>query len=443
MSGVSHLILFSVPAISAYVILFMLTYDNYLVELYGYFGFRRLGGEWGDFFVPFMSILLSLLALPKRISKVSDFLCWQLFVFAFVPIQLTLAFSGTVSGGSTKWAGMLFLSFLIIIGLSNVGLRLTIKAGVLSKYSSALVILIGLAMAVLLTARFASVMSFASFNEIYEQRAASSEVGAGRMFGYFVTWLTYSVTPLATAIALFSGRYLLLIFPASFISVIYSISAAKLSLVLLFMSIFVFWALSPRRREHPWIFVVFPGSILAIGLVLYTYAQLSEEGLLFYVVSQLVMRAIAVQAMIFNAYAEFFTENPFTLYSHIGIVSLFVDYPYEYSLGEIISIHLVGNPDAVANSGFWAMDGIAASGSFGLLAIGFIVGLTFAFFNSMTRGVDIRFSAVAFTGLSMMMINVSLFTTMLTGGGIITALAVRPVWFAVTKWLNTRQKTDL
>lgn len=415
-------------AVGGYVVLFSFSYKSYFVDVYGYFGFRGDGGNFNDFVVPILSIFGSLFFMPKSVGQVSDFLLWQIFALGFIPIQLTLAMSGTVDGGSTWTSASLFASLFLIRFVSGLKpIRPFRVGGFLERHGVKFLIFIGIFFCFILTLKFRSIMTLAGIEGVYEQRAAASEFGAGRLYGYALTWLTYAIIPLTIAVVLYTRKYALLFLPLLFVTVVYSITAAKLSLVLVAMCIYVYCVVSPRFNGYPAIFVLFPSAVVGGSLLVYFSLNLAETDVLFYVVSQLVMRAVGAQAMIFNAYAEFFSFNPFTYYSHVTGVSFFVSYPFDDFLGRIISVHLLGHPDANANSGFWATDGIAAAGNFGLLLIGLIVGFVFAFFDGMSRGIDVRLSATAFTGLSMMFVNLSLFTALVTGGGLVLAFMVRAV----------------
>lgn len=420
----------SFALIVAYSVLFVLVYQGFLYPIYGYFGFRNSGGSIDDFVIPVASIFLILFFLPGAIRSVSHFIIWNIYILMFIPIQLTLAMSGTVPGGATWTSAALLVSFLTLIMLSKLQFMFfpVYFGRLVTNYALQIIYLAGLIIAGALILRFHSIMSLAGVEEIYEQRQAAADSGAARLFSYLISWITYAIFPLLASAALFFSKRHLLFVSTFLLLVIYSITAAKLVIFLFGMTLFAYWVLAPGRRNYPQIICLYPILVLLIGYTVYLAIADPDESLVFYAVSQFVMRGLGVQAMIFNAYLEFFSVNPFTNFSHVTGLSLFLDYPYNDVLGRIISIHLVGHPNANANSGFWAMDGLAGAGNLGLIVMGVVVGIVLAFFDGVTRGVDVRFSGVAFCGILLMLSNVSIFTTLVTGGAVLLAIAVRPVY---------------
>jgi hypothetical protein len=104
------------------------------------------------------------------------------------------------------------------------------------------------------------------------------------------------------------------------------------------------------------------------------------------------------------------------------VVSPFVHYPYQESLGEVIGYDLVGG-DLNANASFYATDGYAALGAAGIVLIGPVVGLFLAAANAMTAR-SLRLACAAIVPFVMIISNSSLFTSLLTGGGFLLLLLV-------------------
>jgi len=103
-------------------------------------------------------------------------------------------------------------------------------------------------------------------------------------------------------------------------------------------------------------------------------------------------------------------------------VGLFVHYPYQMTLGEVIGYDLVTS-DLDANASFYATDGYAALGAVGVVLIGPIFGLFLSVANAMTAS-SLRMACAAFVPFVMIVSNSSLFTSLLSGGGFLLLLLV-------------------
>jgi hypothetical protein len=121
-------------------------------------------------------------------------------------------------------------------------------------------------------------------------------------------------------------------------------------------------------------------------------------------------------------YINFFQSHPLTYYSHINVVSVFVHYPYQMSLGQVVGFDLVAD-DLNANANIYATDGYAALGAVGVVLIGAILGLFLSVANAMTAR-SLRMACAAFVPFVMIVSNSSLFTSLLSGGGFLLLLLV-------------------
>jgi hypothetical protein len=158
------------------------------------------------------------------------------------------------------------------------------------------------------------------------------------------------------------------------------------------------------------------------------------EVLLRNVISLVYLRTFCTTGAMLSVYADFFSTHPWTLYSHSMVGSSFSTYPYEVSIGEVVGEYMTGGAVFInANAGFFATDGFAAIGWYGVLVIGFIVAAFFALI-AMLFG-DRRLPVVCGTLIpyGMGMSNTSFFTSLLTGGGIVAILLLL-VW----SWSDSR-----
>jgi hypothetical protein len=127
------------------------------------------------------------------------------------------------------------------------------------------------------------------------------------------------------------------------------------------------------------------------------------------------MRTFSSPGIAIAQYYEFFSTHPLTLGSHITGLSWLVDYPYDYDIPQTLGYYYYGTL-VTANANFWAQDGLASFGVIGLGLVSVIAAFVFWILDSVTRGLSMKFVIPALVGILVSFANVSLFTTLVTGG---------------------------
>lgn len=431
--------LLGAAALMAFNLVFTYYYEYYLVPRWGYFGFRFDSDNEDAYWNGVICTLVAYLFLPRRAKAASDYLHWLLFVISFVPIQLTIGLANSVPGGVGKYQLALLVSFGLSVMIAGsvrkigwTGKRVAIRPTRVgwAKRTDFLraFLVIAVVVAAVLILRFHSIMQFSGIDEIYTQRERASGLGIGLLEGYLILWTTYLFAPLIMAIGLSTGRKTYLVLAALLLLIVFMITASKTTFVIFFfgLTIHVFNRIGLRNRMY----ILFAVPILPIlmSISLDLSAESSFGTIMSYALDQIVIRGVAIQAMIFNLYVEYFANNPNTYYSHVAGISLFVDYPYQLPVGREISVYQYGHPEANANSGIWATDGVAAAGALGVVFVGALAGAFLGFANRLTKDVDQAFLSVSILSLAMLMVNVSLFTTIASGGGFLLVILIPRLW---------------
>jgi hypothetical protein len=123
-------------------------------------------------------------------------------------------------------------------------------------------------------------------------------------------------------------------------------------------------------------------------------------------------------------YYNFFQQNPLTYYSHVTGVNWFIHYPYaNYSGLEVGSFYHAGS-DLDATAPFWAMDGLEAIGLPGVLLISVFCALVFWALDSASQRHDSRLAALITTYAAYNFANISIFTSLFSGGLILVILCL-------------------
>ena len=131
--------------------------------------------------------------------------------------------------------------------------------------------------------------------------------------------------------------------------------------------------------------------------------------------SLIARRVFFVPAKLTFDYFEFFSYNPHVYWSN-SILKLFISYPYDYPVGEVIGNHL-GKTDLNANNGF-VSTGFSHAGYFGIAIYIALVGALLRFLDYITNGFIPLWAALGLTVIPLrsFLISTDVFTTLLTHG---------------------------
>jgi hypothetical protein len=124
------------------------------------------------------------------------------------------------------------------------------------------------------------------------------------------------------------------------------------------------------------------------------------------------LRTTCVSGWLSQLYIHFFTNNPYTYYSHINIVNAITNsYPYSEPLGVVVAR---GSQNANAN--FFLTDGLAADGILGVIIICIFFLIILQVINSLSYRYKRTDLFIVFLPTLSYLLNTSLFTTLLSNG---------------------------
>jgi hypothetical protein len=240
---------------------------------------------------------------------------------------------------------------------------------------------------------FHSNMHLVGFNAIYELRSASDELAAGSGVGYGVMLLSSVINPLYMAYGLITKRKGLLLLGFLNQLLLYSTGGSKAVVLKLV------------------------GAIVGVLALLCFAATRKDLNPVFsFAMSLLFMRTFANGGYQTGAYSNFFHAHPLTYLSSVHGLDAFIHYPYPRPLGLEMGYYEMGISDLDLNAHFWASDGIAGFGPFGIVLISALCALVFWVLDCSTARHNIVFASLMIAFITVNLTNVSLFTTLVSGG---------------------------
>jgi hypothetical protein len=254
-------------------------------------------------------------------------------------------------------------------------------------------------------------------NEIYSLRDSAAdliEASGSNLLKYAFPWVNGLLLPMIYARAVQKSNYLMILAVVICYGFLFGIWGSKTSLFGPLMLIAAsMWASSGTSRMP---LLMIAGLIVAqIVPALLPFESGVGNLIKLAWLSIVNMRTFSIPGLAIVQYYDFFLIHPWTLGSQITGLNWIVHYPYDYNIPQTLGYYYYGTL-VTANANFWAQDGLAGFGVIGLGFTSIIAALVFWILDSVTRGMSMKFLIPALVGIIVSFANVSLFTTLITGG---------------------------
>lgn len=243
-----------------------------------------------------------------------------------------------------------------------------------------------------------------------------SELAENSMFGmgYIIKWLSNAFLPLLLIYYLKKKNWIRYWQIIGFYILVFMLTMQKSTFFLPFLLTSFYWLVEkyPRAISN-YLFTIIVISLLSISILLLILSE--TRPIYFSIAAVLFYRTMCVSGHLFSMYVHFFDSNPHTYYTHIGIIDKITNaYPYDDVLGKVVA-----NGDMNANASFLLTDGIAAAGIGGIICISIVFIVFKGLLNSIQLKYDKNICIVIFLPCMISFLNVSLFTSMITGGALV------------------------
>ena len=400
-----------------YCIVYILCYILFLNRYAEYAGFTLYNTN-----IAFIVLSVLIAAFPIRFHKecksVSSFISIFIYVLLYVPIILTFEMGSGLPQLQIFGIQIIFMFCMILLLCAD---KFVVKPAITLRFSTnkdvtILIFNTVLVIAILLTLYVMWVyrgnMRLVSFNEVYELRAKNAELGTG-LFGYISSWLYTFFVPTCLVYGLMNKKKRFIVFSCVSCVIIYMATGSK---GFVFFPVIIggcYWLFKRVAFKH--IYSKFVSVLSFALLILLIVPTFSHH--VFDIKMRIMWRIIGNGGYITMWYYDYFSANPYTYYSHVNIINRITGgYPYDVPLGFVIGREY-WSPLMNANANFWATDGIAATGMFGVVLVTLLFFCIFVFLNSITKKINPLFVLLLTIPFIYSILNLSLLTSLLTGGG--------------------------
>jgi hypothetical protein len=401
-----------------HILAFDVAYRFYINPAFEYAHYELFPSTWTQLLVTYLLAMLPVVG--ARISNAPGAVgAAIIYALAFVPGQVMALH---------MWQGdalelilvqvALALSMTVVFWASRRGYRegvaLPERAHVLASALTVVAVLV-------IVVVFRDNMRFVSFEEVYELRAESNEVEAGSLVSYLVMWLPYALLPHHIVRWIFLRKHTDLALGLAASVVIYMATASKAAILTPAIVLIIERIV---RSSPDFLRALVTGLAAAQAAIV---ALIPDEGVLMWVKSIVLVRILGTSGWTMSVYYDYFKSHGYTYYMHIGpLNALLRAYPYgDLPMGMLIGREYTQDEMANFNAGFWASDGFAALGLWGIPVVTVAVALVLVGINRAACGFSARFVSVWLAGFWLALLNLPLTTALLSGGGLLIMALLR------------------
>ena len=408
-----------------YQYLFRSIYVDYLVPVWGYFGYRV---ENTDYLPMIATDFLAIIPIIfyNATKRISDFFSIIIYIMVYVPSITALQYYYLDYWVALPYQLAFFISMILFFYCPR-----NIKSNESYDTKTDLIpekyyFYAGILFAILIIAVFGSKLRLVSFSELYDLRSENQEASNSfPLMEYIKLWSFSFLGPLYIAIGFYqrnkkkvwAGLLLnLLVFMATGLKAAIGIPVLECGLC---------YYLRKNVYNSYSLKYVFP---LVVFILVLLYLPSTASEVMFTIDAVIFMRTIGISALLTPAYIDVFSEVPYTFFSHIGIVNAITHmYPFtDPSMGTAVWDVYDGVVTAMnANANFLITDGISSMGVIGILIVAIVFYYILSLLNKLSCRHDQDFVIAMMLGQVVNISNISLFTTLLSCGLLFNMILMR------------------
>jgi len=408
-----------------YIVAIHLAHRGYLSdqELIPFYTYEPL--EVLDYLWVLVYVLIISLFIPNHLEKISSIFIYILYLFLYLPLPIIVLGEKWISNNNKYAVVLASLISFIFISLPPMlsGRNWTNGRRININRFGVLFLLIWIALAIIFWFRFGHIINFAGPNEIYSQRSAG--MATSLFEGYLQVYFGYFASVLLLAFGLYTRRVMYQVFGIIGCILLYGVTAEK---TIFLMPLYVYLIHRAIVSKYRCVYLL---SIFMFASALsFIYVELSyiDSSFSYWLGFYYLTRIVTIPALFLAQYFEYFSDHGLTYWGHVsGIAhyvapssSLYTD-PLFPQLGKIIARDVHGI-NSNSNASFLATDGAAAFGVFGVITISLMLSCYLLVLDFVGRRWPIAFTAPALSPLAFILTNGSLFTALLSFGGLLWLL---------------------
>lgn len=413
------------------VVIYTIVYDyivrDYLFAIFGYalnYSYHPMNNISFAYYVVYCAFPIVCYKGFNHIASIISLFC---HIFLYIPFAHTLFVADYPAGITAEYLLFFFVAQCIFYLTDSwkFGRNKFISSHLISFQLFEKCIYILLLLTILINFSKMHMVNIFSADEqslLYDLRAENN-ASSFPLNDYLVTWMNHIFIPILMVCYLQQHNYFKLIIAFVGMIAIFMIDMQKISFLIPFAIIIFYYLYKAYPIAYKTYFHV--ALTLTCSLLPLLLMPFISNPKVFTISAILINRTLCVEGRQLATYMNFFeiTNHPYTYYTHINIINKLTGaYPYAESIGRTVSFG-----EANSNATFFLMDGMAGAGICGCILVTLIFIILKSYFNTIGDYYDKSLCIIIlFFSISSLM-NVSLFTSLLTGGFLLFYIIVRTV----------------
>lgn len=405
-----------------YIFVYDYVYDVFVVGLFHYIGDLDYIPMSPIGYAAWITLSLTPLLVYKGLDSIVSFLCFFMYLFIYIPFIHAMMVMWNVD----EFERIIYVTVMCALFSFFLGIKKDWNFFKSLKMTPSipfrLIEVTTLVLVLLFVATRAGQMHFVNFftdsKMLYDFREDNSEQVTGFLviITYIQGWLSGAFFPFLLVCYLNQKKWIKVCMVMGGYFLLFMVDMQKLTFFLPAVLICFYYLLKKKeaiisQRLHSTL-------MLPITVICLVISFFQDDEVLFTIASLILVRTVCVAGWLTQLYYHFFAEHPYTHYGHINIVNAIAhNYPYDQPLGKVVAF---GTQNANAN--FFLTDGLAAWGLAGFIIVGVIFLILVCFIKALSYRYNKYDLFVIFLPTLTGILNVSLFTTLLSNGMFITII---------------------
>lgn len=405
-----------------YVLFASWGYFSYLVPTWGYFGLQDAPQSIDKWLFSLFFGCIPCLFLPIKISRPSVFVVWILYYLTYIPMVIGACFD-IIIRNEDRWiiCTTYCLGFLLLCFFYKIKLFKPLPSKLPTKYFWTFYYFILLLMLGYIIILFKDNLTFAnifSSDEVYDLRSDGQKIEQqSAAAGYLILWLSNSLLPFVFSVGLINKNKVKIIIGIVGLVILYMTMANKQFIFSILYLFLLYRLFNIKKKQKILIFVSTITILVILLLLLSKFLNISGINEVVFILSGIVLlRTVYTSTFMSIYYNSFFENHPYTYFSHLSGVNKIIEYPYDKTLGIEVGSYFTEFDNYNANANFFITDGLSSIGLLGVILMGFFASFIFYIFDSFAARNSLVFSILLLSCSAIALMNVSMFTTLISGG---------------------------
>jgi hypothetical protein len=389
-------------------------YANYLHPTFEYLHYRFEDREWFQWLIIYLAAVLPSIWQRERNSSLASIIS-IIYLLLYVPALITVGAMWILPFGE-----LFILVLTLVIGqfiLQFAAVKTRRKERAKYKEMNFITPCVQLLVAIFTVVSLAifidknrAHMSLVGFADVYDLRFASRDA-SNVVSGYLSMWLLGVSVPFYMADSVQKKKWVPLIIAIAISIILYMGNGAKSALLMPVQALIVGAIVDKNRNSSQYLGVRLGAIMWILYVIDFEFLNILK--------SLVIMRTLSTGGWMISIYYEYFSNNGWTYYTHVGPIGAIFGKVYPLDLGLVIGREYFSSDVANLNANFWATDGIAAFGIVGLIISSIMMAGVLRVIYLVSYDCNQKVVAILFSGLFLSILNGSIFTSMLSGGGFI------------------------